>query len=127
MGILIDSSIYISWVREKIEFLPIVLQARQAQTVYICGIVEAEVTRGIKNIKHRDTFMELASLLENISITNQMWQDIGMLGWTLGRKGITISLSDLAIAHCAKKVGAKIISLDSDFKRIPEINIAKHI
>jgi predicted nucleic acid-binding protein len=127
LGILIDSSVYIDWLRKRFEFIPEIVQVRQSTPVYTCGIIQAEVSRGILHTEQRQRFLEFTDLLDAIHLDEETWNKTGNLAWTLDRKGITLPLTDIAIAVCAQKVGAKVITLDSDFKKIPGISVAKSI
>jgi predicted nucleic acid-binding protein len=119
VALLIDSSVYIDWMRKRREFIPEILRLQPANPVLICGIIEAEVARGILAAKQRDRFLEFTRLLERIETDTQLWTETSLLAWNLDRKGMTLPLTDIAIAACAKKTGAVLVTLDSDFQKIP--------
>lgn len=124
---MIDSSVYIDWMRRRFEFMPEIARLHPVNPIFICGVIEAEVVRGILSAKQRDRFLEFTSLLDKVETDEAVWKETGSLAWQLDRKGVTLPLSDLAIAACAKKVGATVVTIDSDFKKIPGIRLLNRL
>lgn len=123
MALVIDSSVYIDWMRKRFEFMPEIARVHGANPVHICGIIEAEVARGILLAKQRDRFLEFTGLLNKVETDETLWRETANLAWQLDRKGITLPLTDIAIAACAKRAGATLVTLDSDFKKIPGLKV----
>ncbi len=124
MAVLIDSSIYIDWMRRRYEFIPEIAKLQLRMPVYTCGIIQSEVARGILHESMRNRFLEFSDLLEMIPTNQEIWRETTLLAWQLDRKGITLPLTDLAIAACAKTVGATVVTLDADFRKIPGLAVA---
>ena len=101
MALMIDSSVYIDWMRKRFEFMPEIVRLHPANPVFICGVIEAEVGRGILSARQRDRFLEFTNLLYKIDTDETIWKETGNLAWQLDRKGITLPLTDLTIAACA--------------------------
>ncbi|AFM11944.1 type II toxin-antitoxin system VapC family toxin [Turneriella parva] len=127
MALLVDSSVYIDWMRRRHEFVRDIAQFRQHTPIYICGIIQAEVARGILQESLREKFLEFSNLLDLIDVDAAIWLETARLAWQLDRKGLTLPLTDLAIACCAKRVGAEIVTLDTDFQKIPGLKIRKNL
>jgi len=127
MALMIDSSVYIDWMRKRFEFMPEIVHLHPANPVFVCGVIEAEVGRGILSARQRDRFLEFTNLLYKIDTDETIWKETGNLAWQLDRKGITLPLTDLTIAACAKKAGATLVTLDSDFKKIPGLKVQNRL
>jgi predicted nucleic acid-binding protein len=45
------------------------------------------------------------------------------LAWELDREGEVLPLTDVAIAACAKRVGATVITTDLHFAKVPGLKV----
>lgn len=120
--ILIDSSLYISWLRQR-ENPALHLRAWVGQRdLAVCGVVRAEVLRGVRDPASRNDLAEFFDLLVDIPTTAETWRRVADLAWELDRHGKVLPLTDLIIAACALSVGADVISSDGHFAQIPGLN-----
>ena len=55
----------------------------------------------------------------NVVTTHVLWDQAAHLGQRMMLGGITIKGPDLIIAACALHAGAAVVSMDSDFSRLP--------
>ena len=106
MTLLVDSAIYIGFLRAGIDFRQRLLPALRAGDLYGCGIVRAEVLRGVKNPRLKADLESFFDILPEVPTDAKMWRQISDLGWELGRKGKWPPVTDLAIAACALRIGA---------------------
>jgi predicted nucleic acid-binding protein len=70
--------------------------------------------------------MESMAVLPFLETTQSTWVSAGKISYTLRRKGITISTTDLIIASLALEYGCSIFSLDPHFEKIPDIALYKY-
>jgi len=91
----------------------------EADRVAITGVVAAELLRGCRTPDDADELDECLSGVMRIEVTYQDWCEVGREMGTLRAKGISVSLSDAAIAHAARRSAALLYTLDADFRRWP--------
>ncbi len=125
--ILIDSSIFIDWLRQKRS--PALLLENRARTgeVATCGIVRAEVLRGISNLAAKNDLRGFFDLLPEIQTTTSVWHDVAELAWALDRKGFVLPLPNIVVAACALSADATLITTDLHFAKIPKLKIRREL
>jgi predicted nucleic acid-binding protein len=99
---------------------------RQKKLV-ICGLIRAEVIRGILDRKQCRRMKEFFDLLSDFPIDYSVWDEVSDLAWDLDRKATVVPLSDLVIAVCAKRLGAVVVSSDKHFNSIPGLQVLKDL
>ena len=119
--LLVDSTIYIHWMRHGRSPVRTLAPYVQSGGVVSCGLIRAEVIRGIVRPGVRSEMEEFFDLIPMIETTQVLWRTAADLAWKLDRKGKVLPLTDLVIAACAQSVQAEIISLDRHFAEIPGI------
>ncbi len=121
---LIDSSAWIEYLRptgsKKVkERVREVLEKDEAVT---CGIVVVEILRGAKDDKMFKLLKETLLSLPQIPINNEVIEKAAQWGYTLDKKGKTISTTDLFIASAASEK-AVVLHVDSDFETIASLGL----
>ncbi len=127
MTLLIDSAVYIGFLRQGIDFRQRLLPALRAGDLYGCGVVRAEVLRGVKSPKLKTELEAFFDILPEVPTDARMWRHISEIGWALGRKGKWPPVTDLAIAACAMRIGATLISPDAHFVDIPNLSLRSEL
>jgi predicted nucleic acid-binding protein len=117
--ILIDSTIYIDWLRRRVDLAEILEPWLMAQSAACCGIIRAEVIRGVVQPTQKTKVHALFDLMLDLPTERRTWQDVCELGWKLDRQGTVLPLSDLVIAVCAQHAGATVVSTDPHFSKVP--------
>ena len=119
--LLVDSTIYIDWMRRG--HSPVVRLAPHLSSggVVTCGVVRAEVLRGVVHARIRTELEALFDLIPVVDTTGAIWHAVADLAWKLDRKGRVLPVTDLVIAACARSVHAEVVSLDHHFGHIPGI------
>jgi predicted nucleic acid-binding protein len=125
--ILVDSTLYINWLRARVDPTNVLADHLQRHDVFTCGIVRAEVLRGIVSPLLRERMAGVFDLMHSIPTDAQLWADVADLAWRLDRKGVVLPLTDVAIAACALRVGARIITTDRHFAKVPGLPVASRI
>ena len=54
-----------------------------------CGVVKAEVLRGVRSVAARDRLCGLFEVMRFVDTNAALWDEAWNLAWTLDRKGIT--------------------------------------
>ena len=125
--ILIDSSIYIGWLRQRRSPALLLESHARMGEVATCGIVRAEVLRGVIDLAAKNDLSGFFDLLPEIPTTSAVWHDATELAWQLDRKGIVLPLPDLIVAACALGMGATLITTDTHFAKIPKLKIRREL
>jgi len=117
--VLVDSSFYISCLRDGRDPLRLLAVTAAARDLAICGVVRCEVGRGLRETKLRLKFTAFWDVMLNVPADNRLWTQAEQTAWELDRKGIVLPLTDIVIACCARRIGAVILTLDKHFYDIP--------
>ncbi|MFY8216516.1 MAG: PIN domain-containing protein [Chthoniobacterales bacterium] len=126
-ALLVDSCWIIDRMRSGEDFRQRLLPALRAGQLYNCGVVRAEVLRGIKLPSMRNEVSDFFDIIPEIPCDAKLWRQVADLGWTLGRIGKWPPVTDLTIAVCAKRVGATVITSDAHFREIPDLEIREDL
>jgi predicted nucleic acid-binding protein len=70
---------------------------------------------------------EFFNIVPEVPTDPKLWQEVSRMGWKLGRKGKWPPVTDLAIAACALRVGATLISPDRHFEGIEGLTVLKEL
>ncbi len=118
-NLLIDSAVYIGLLRSGVDVRQRLLPFLSGGHLYNCGMVRAEVIRGMISPKARDGMLAFFDLIPEVPADARLWHYVSMLGWELGRKGKWPPITDLVIAASAMRVEAQLVSPDAHFEDIP--------
>ena len=125
--LLIDSTIWIDWLRRRVDPRPLVKPWLLQRRCFTCGIIRTEVLRGIISAAQRERVEMLFDLMENIPLDGQFWREIARFAWELDRAGRVLPLGDIIIGLCAKNTGAWIVTNDTHFEDIPGLRVRREI
>lgn len=129
---LIDTSVWIPTLRKDgiRTIQETVLQMIQENEAATTAIIKVELLSGCRE-------SELAALqncvkgLHLVSLTEEQYDQAGMLGYKLKRKGVTIGAPDLIIAVASLTSGSTLVHADSDFEQIvtvsPELKTINYV
>jgi predicted nucleic acid-binding protein len=121
--LLVDSSIYIDLLRAGRSPGDEFRSALEAGTLLTCGIVRLEVLRGIIDTRVRTWVEGLFGEMIACPLDERLWRDAAHLAWGLDRRGTVLPVPDLAIASCALRAGAVVVSRDPHFRLIPDLAV----
>lgn len=122
-GVLVDTSVLISFFKGTHELVEEVTKLLQNNRAVITGIIIAELLQGMKLLREEQTFAELLTALCHLELTNDIWIKTGKTALLLRRKGVSLPLSDVAIATLAIEHNLSIFTLDKHFEQIPNVKI----
>ena len=121
MTVLPDTSIWVDYLRHGRRGNAFALDdlLRLGQVV-ICGPVVAELLAGTQQ-RDRDELWALFQALPWAPLGRREWRQAGEAAATLRERGMTVPLTDLAIAVSADAADAELWTRDSDFERIATV------
>lgn len=121
--ILVDSCIYIRWLRDRTDVFAELGDHLRRGDLATCGVVRAEVLRGVVSVAARERMELLFSSMHEVPMPPELWTEVAELAWELDRRGEVLPLSDVAIAACAKRMGAVVITTDPHFAKVPGLKV----
>ncbi len=124
-SILVDSNVFIDLMRKGLDPTRVLLNRYEGTDLVTCGVVKAEVLRGIKGMKARTSLENFFNIMRFSDLGCAAWDDIWELAWRLDREGKVLPLTDIAIASCALRAGAWVMTSDAHFFRIPDLKILR--
>ena len=125
--ILIDTSAWISFFRDRGPAAAAVDQALEDDEAALCGPVLTELRRGFATTAERNRTIPLLSACHQLAQPANLWDEAGDLGFVLARKGITVKTLDLLIAIHALSHRITILTLDSDFRLMAQAGLGLHL
>lgn len=125
MALIVDSAVYIDFLRAGVDIRQRLLPVLRAGELYNCGIIRAEVVRGIRNARLRQEMEQFFDVIPEVVPDARLWRQVTELGWDLGRQGKWPPVTDLAIAACTLRVRARLISPDKHFRDIPGLDLTE--
>ncbi len=123
MPYLVDSAVYIDILRAGKDVRQVLLPFLLSGELYNCGVVRAEVLRGIKSPKVYKDMVAFFDIVPEVPTDPKLWRHVSELGWEMGRMGKWPPATDLAIAACALRVRATLVSPDKHFADVPELSL----
>lgn len=126
-NILVDSTFFIDRLRASGDPFE-ELNARALDYNFLtCGVVVAEVLRGMKIKNTHQRFATLFSCMIYVPTPNRIWERVTDLAWELDRVGRGMQITDLVIAACALDADAAVLTADSDFARVPGLRVLRRL
>src|SRR5688572_15271531 len=123
MDVLIDSNIYIGCLSAGLDPAKEILSRHALDDIACCGVVKAEVLRGVRGPKLRKNLEDFFAVTQMIATNASLWDEAWQLAWTLDRQGKTLPLQDIVIACCALRTGAAVVTRDKHFQQIPGLQV----
>ena len=105
----------------------VLTEAALTREIAVCGVIRCEVARGIRDPFFRERFTKFWNLMINVATDDRLWQETEQTAWELDRKGVTLPLTDIVIACCAKRIGAVVLTFDKHFEHIPGLKTAQEL
>ena len=121
MNYLIDSTVFIAWMRAGQNPVRRLVPWLRAGALVGCGIIRAEVLRGMVAESARREMALLFEHIPEIPLSSDAWCETAELAWRLDRAGLVLPLPDLAIAVCAQRAKAALVTRDRHFRDIPDL------
>jgi len=119
--VLADSSFYIRLLRARQDPLRALAVAASSGDVAVCGVVRCEVGRALRPPAVRQHFNDFWDVMINVPTDNRLWAETEEMLWNLDRQGVTLPLTDVVIACCARRIGALVLTYEQHFNQIPGV------
>lgn len=113
--ILLDTNIVIDMINNEEDSHWALLQE---DSVVLCGIVMAELYRGIKNAKEEKAIELFVNSMDSLPLQNDDWKQIGLFITKLRNSGLIVPVQDAIISYLAIKYSCSVCSNDKHFKMI---------
>lgn len=126
-SVLVDSSFYIREIRSKRDPLTQLHPIAESGALSTCGVITAEVGRGLISPKIRTLFQEAFSVMCYFATDQRLWSQVEEMAWNLDRRGKNIPLTDIVIACCAIQTDSIVLTYDHHFLEIPHLETALSI
>ena len=124
-SILVDSNVFIDLMKRGMDPIRHLLEQYDSSDLVTCGVVKAEVLRGIKSVKARETLNGFFNVMRFADLNSVAWDEAWNLAWQLDRQGRVLPLTDLAIAICALRSGAWVMTSAAHFDEIPQLQVIR--
>lgn len=121
--VLIDTSAWIEYFRGSGVIADKVEECIEDGSAAYCGPIVTEILRGCIKTKERNSIYELLGGLEKLETPDSLWEDAGLLGVAVSKKGYTAKTLDLLIAIYALSHNVPILTKDKDFKLIAKTGL----
>lgn len=122
-NVLVDSSWFIQQYREGKDPFKLLEMSDFEHEFYSCGVVMTEVCRGVRNPRLYQAIRQDFAVMCWVPTTTIIWELATDLAWQLAAKGFTMQVTDLVIAASAMASESVVLTLDSDFRRIPGLRV----
>jgi predicted nucleic acid-binding protein len=86
-------------------------------------MVRLEVLRGIREPRASQRMEDFMAVMQYVPTDESLWREATDLAWRIDRAGQTIQATDALIAAAALRKGASVLTLDSDFNRVPGLHV----
>lgn len=124
-GVIVDTTILIEFFKGTEGIAGDVAALLQEKRLVITGIVLAELLQGMKNLKEELLLDDFLLAVAPLELTTDLWLKAGKLALSLRRKGITLPLTDVAIATLCIEHNLSIFTLDKHFEQMSGVKIYK--
>jgi len=122
-----DSSFYIRHLRTGADPLRALALAAATRDLATCGVIRGEVGRALRPQRVREQFHAFWGVMINVPTDNRLWDEVEQSLWELDRRGISLPLTDVVIACCARRIRAVVLTYDKHFSQIPNLRVTDRL
>ncbi len=123
--VLVDSSFIIDRLRSGFDPLEELAEFSDEWELLTCGVVQVEILRGMKQQRAYDRMAEYLGCMMFVPTHPAIWERVTKLAWKLDREGKAMQVTDLIIAASAIEAEAAVLTFDSDFSRVPGLQVVQ--
>jgi tRNA(fMet)-specific endonuclease VapC len=123
MKIIVDTSVWIEYLKNKPTLAEILDRQLLAGDIFTVGPVIAELLQGAKTEKDYRMLKNSIDGLPFIETSFENWALAGDISYKLRQKGITIPITDCVIAAVAIYNNASVMTYDRHFANIPNLKL----
>lgn len=122
-GVVIDTSMWIAYFKGSAPYASVVERLVLEERAVTTGLILAELLQGVKSEREIRMIIEVFAGLPTLEITTELWRSAGQMAHTMRRQGVTIPLTDMALAALARSYRLPVYSLDKHFAHIPGVEL----
>lgn len=120
--VMVDTSVWIEYFRSgKGAMYDFLDEAIKKNRVVICGVVLAEILRGVRGQKEERMVSDLFQAIAYLEIDRDDWENAARLLAAAQAKGLTVPLTDALIAQVCIRHGLEILTLDKHFSAFRQL------
>jgi len=123
--IIVDTSIWIEYFKNNKDIAEFIDDGLDRGCVYIVGPIISELLQGVRSDEELNMLSMYIDAVPQFKFETRDWIDVGVISYSLRKKGFTIPLTDIMIAVIAKNNGAAVYTLDKHFSYIPDLKLIK--
>ena len=86
-----------------------------------CPIVQLELWNGTRGDREQQVLRRFAEVLPVLPLDEDVWSVAYDLARRARSRGVTVPATDVAIAACARRHGARLESADRDFELLADV------
>lgn len=124
---LVDSSFFIGRLRAGLDPLEELTAYSDDWEMVTCGVVMVEVLRGMKQKSAHKRMAEYMGCMLYVPTLNAVWERAAKLAGEMDRTGRVMQVTDLLIAVSALDSDAVVLTMDSDFARVPGLRVISQL
>ena len=121
MKVLVDSSVWIPFLRGHSELPKEVSVAMSEGSAQLCTVVCGEIFRGVRGTREERIAKELSALCTSLPMDDKAWEEAARLGQVATQSGLNCPLADVLIVACAKRHGAALVHNDKHFEALEKL------
>jgi len=122
--VIIDTSVWIAFFKPAHSLeQSSVTHLLNEERVMLIGVVLSELIQGARSSQDRKHLQDTLIALPYLEMTPHTWLLTGEMGGQWRGKGMTVGISDLIVAALAREYVCQVYTLDSDFRRIPNVSL----
>jgi tRNA(fMet)-specific endonuclease VapC len=123
MMLLVDSSIWIDFLRNKDgEHAALTIALREGSAL-ICPVVWVEICSGIRGKREELICQHIKDLCPSLEMDAEVWSTAVALGRTARQSGLNCPLADILIAACARRHGVGLMHRDKHLAILETLSI----
>jgi predicted nucleic acid-binding protein len=112
--ILVDTSIWVEYLRNRSPYRQILRHHLEIGDVVTTGAIFGELLQGARTQKEADGLVAYFNALPHIETGNDLWLEAGLISHSLKAIARGIGLIDISIIAAARRSGAQIWSQDKN-------------
>jgi predicted nucleic acid-binding protein len=124
-SVMVDTNVFIDYLRARRDPVIELMKRFDSTDLVTCGVVKAEVLRGVKSLPLRNRLEEFFNIMRYVETSHTLWNETFELAWQMDRLGKVLPLTDICIAACAMRARCAVLTNDKHFDQIPGLMVLK--
>ena len=118
MIVLVDSSVWIDFLRQPQGNMPALEAAIRSGRAAICPVVWVELWSGVRGKAEESALKEMRGLCLSLEVDAMTWQRAADLSRAALRHGLNCPLADVLMVACARRHGAELLYRDKHIDQL---------